>query len=72
MSNEQFLLDDIKTVGEYDLEQDSDLEKLASKLEQIEESEFINSTTQQKGFTKDVGGILTFFPFFFLIGVSLN
>lgn len=60
MKDEKLLLDSIKTVGEYDLEQDSDLEKLTSKLEEIEDNEFINSTIQQKGFTKDVGGILNF------------
>ncbi|MGB3510506.1 MAG: hypothetical protein WBA93_14975, partial [Microcoleaceae cyanobacterium] len=60
MSNQKLLLDSIKTIGEYDLEQDSELEKLTSKLEQIEDTKFINSALQHKGFTKDVGGILNF------------
>ncbi|NER04693.1 MAG: hypothetical protein F6K17_19835 [Okeania sp. SIO3C4] len=60
MKDEKLLLDSIKTVGEYDLKQNSDLEKLTSKLEEIEDSEFINSTIQKEGFTKDVSGILNF------------
>ncbi|MFY7804335.1 MAG: hypothetical protein ACOVQ7_13010 [Limnoraphis robusta] len=60
MSNQELLLDSIKTIGEYDLDQDSELEKLASKLKEIEDTEFPDSTSQERGLTKDVDGILKF------------
>ncbi|MGB3402150.1 MAG: hypothetical protein WBA77_05615 [Microcoleaceae cyanobacterium] len=57
MSNQESLLDGIKTIGEYDLDQDHELEQLISKLEEIDETE---STSQEKGLSKDVDGILNF------------
>lgn len=57
MSNQESLLNGIKTIGEYDIEQDHELEELISKLEEIDETE---STSQEKGLSKDVGEILNF------------
>lgn len=60
MSNQELLLDGIKTIGEYDLEQDHELEELISKLEEIGETDSTDSASQEKGLSKDVGGILNF------------
>ncbi len=58
MSNQELLLDGIKTIGEYDLEQDHELEELISKLEEMEETSSTDSASQGKRGSKDVGGIL--------------
>jgi hypothetical protein len=58
MSNQELLLDRIKTIGEYDLEQDQELEEFISKLEEIEETESKDSTSQQKESSKNIDGVL--------------